>query len=524
MKIIVVDDNKIVRDELCETLKTISYVTVEKTFSNGEDAFNYLKQNRIDVVISDVQMPKMNGIELIEAINREEIPVKVIFLSCYDDFSYLRDALRNKAFDYILKPMKDEDCLNVINKVYKEYEKERKKEKVDKNFINWSCEQFLYKILTSSKIPENYKENLSYMGIPTENCKFIAIDVKHFCDTEEFLVLLRIIKEEFEKITSYYFIEMSSKELVILCFGEVEIDEVLDNTIELQNKMPQNVKERIAFGISNVKKDILDLKTAYNEAKKALGYTVYSNANRVIQYETVGKIKNGEISVSVVQKELHKLLELRNSDGILTFVNKYLEDKGYFSETYAKSFTYSVVFSLENILNEQGYSLENIDGSSIWDKIENFDTIIDIRVWIYNIIKSTLEVLYGDHHSTKTDLVKSIKKIIEHNYGDKITIKEISGKLHYSTKHLSMVFNELEGRSISSYLTEFRMEKAKELFMNSDEKIYNVIEMVGYKKPAVFNKTFKSYTGYGPSEYKKMITVAKKEESEKDSVENSPKS
>lgn len=307
-------------------------------------------------------------------------------------------------------------------------------------------------------------------------------------------------------------------------FGEVEIDEVLDNTIELQNKLPQNVTERIAFGISNVKNDILDLKTAYNEAKKALGYTVYSNANRVIQYETVGKIKNGEISVSAVQKELHKLLELRNIDGILPFVNKYLEDKGYFSETYAKSFTYSVVFSLENILNEQGYSLENIDGSSIWDKIEKFDTIIDIRVWIYNIIKSTFEVLYGDHHSTKTDLVKSIKKIIEHNYGDKITIKEISGKLHYSTKHLSMVFNELEGRSISSYLTEFRMEKAKELFMNSDEKIYNVIEMVGYKKPAVFNKTFKSYTGYGPSEYKKMIAVAKKEESENNAEENLPKS
>ena len=94
---------------------------------------------------------------------------------------------------------------------------------------------------------------------------------------------------------------------------------------------------------------------------------------------------------------------------------------------------------------------------------------------------------------------------IENDYGEKITMKEISDKLHYSTKYLSMVFNEVEGRSISSYLTEFRMEKAKELLMNTDMRIYNVIKTVGYKKQAVFNKIFKAYTGYSPSEYKKLF-------------------
>lgn len=510
MKIIVVDDNKIVRDEVCQTLKRISNIKVEKTFSNGQDAFDWIMKNEVDVVISDVQMPKMNGIELIEAINREKISVKVIFLSCYDDFEYIRAALQNRAFDYILKPLNEEDCANVINKVCLEYEKEKEKEIIDKNFIVWGREQFLYKLLTSVSIPENAKEILADLKIPFGESSFSVINVKHICDSDEYLVLLRVIEEDFKEfyneIASYYFIEMSSTELVILCFGEIEVEETVDKMIELQNKMPPNIKSRLAFGISNPKENIDDFKEAYKEAKKAVGYTVYSNANRVIQYETVGQIKNGEISVSTVLKEIHKLIEMKNKAEIMVFVDKYLEDQSYFSETYAKSFTYCVVFSLENILNEQGYSLEIIDGIAIWDKIDNFDTIVNVRLWIYNIIKSAFDVLYKDQNATKRDIVYSIKKIIEQNYQDKLTIREISKKLHYSTKHISIVFNEIEGRSVSSYLTEFRMEKAKELLMRKDLKIYQVIEMVGYKKPDVFNKTFKAYTGYSAGEYKKLVS------------------
>lgn len=202
---------------------------------------------------------------------------------------------------------------------------------------------------------------------------------------------------------------------------------------------------------------------------------------------------------------MKKIVDANIKEEINFFIDKYLDEKSYFNEIYVKNFTYCLIFSLENILNEKGASLESIDGVSIWDKIEKFDDSVNIKIWIYNIISSAFDVLGGDKHLTKVDIVNAIKRIIENDYGKRITMKEISEKLHYSTKYLSVLFNEIEGCSVSAYLTQFRMEKAKELLMNSDIKIHKIMEMVGYKKPTGFTKAFKDYTGFLPSEYKDML-------------------
>lgn len=508
MKVIVVDDNKLSREEVCEKLNKLKDdITVVKEFSNGTDALEWIKKNEVDLVFSDMQMPKMDGNKLLMEINKVKPDVKVVFLTCYDDFPYIQKALKNNAFDYVLKPLGDHDCMNILRKYYQETEKEENS--ISKKIMLWGIEQFLYKLLTASELPENYLEILTDLGIPKKGKKFMVADVKHNGNGTEMKEALAVIESIFNDLcaegSTCYFVKISPTELAILCFGDIEADEIIDNVIAMQNKFSKNIINRIAFGISEPHTDVKNISLAYNEAKTALGYTVYSVTNRVLSYGTVSKLKNSVVSVSAILKELKRLAAAENKEGINFFIDKYLDDESYFNATYVKNFMYCLVFSLENILNEKGKSLESIDGTSIWEKIENFDSIVNVKFWIYNIISSAFDTLFCDKRVTRDDVVNAIKKIIENDYAEKITLKDISEKLHYSTKHLSVLFNEREGCSVSEYLMRFRIEKAKELLMNPNMKIYKVFEMVGYKKQNVFTKAFKKYTGCLPSEYQKAM-------------------
>ncbi len=505
MRIIIADDNKVIREEICEILKRVSDdIIVEKQFSNGLDALEWLRLNEVDLVISDIQMPKLNGIELIEAINNEGIDTNVVFLSCYEDFSYVKAALQNRAVDYILKPFSEEEAMNVIRKVYNELDG---KEKNSQRFVEQQKEQILYKLLTLINISDDYKA-LAKNILPGECEEYFLICINYDDILSEYSTLLDTLKNtldtSLDNVSHYYLVEIFDGELVVLYTGEMSVDEIFDIMLDFLNKLPDHLQNSVRVGISNKGNDILDIKASYKEAKKAVGYTAYNITQHIASFDTINKFKNPKINISKIALQVRELLENdRNEESVNEFIDAYLNETHLIDEKYVKNFTYLVIFSMESVLNENGYSLEHIDGLSIWDKIDELNTIVNVKMWIFNMFMISRDILERGLGFSKAELVNSIKKIIENNYSEKLSLPFIASKLHYSTNYLSLVFNELEHCSISSYVTSFKVEKIKDLLINTDTKIYKICEMVGYKNSDTFYRVFKKNTGCTPDEYRK---------------------
>ena len=153
-------------------------------------------------------------------------------------------------------------------------------------------------------------------------------------------------------------------------------------------------------------------------------------------------------------------------------------------------------------------------GNGLWTKLSRFDSIVSLKEWLGNILRAAVEIVHEKSEREekidgKTILVDKIKDIIKKEYGEKLTIAQIAAKLGYSTRYISKVFTEKEQQSVLDYLTQYRMEKAKEFLLESDAKIYYVAERVGYVRKSYFYDVFKTYTGMSPSDFQKAYNVGK---------------
>ncbi len=171
--------------------------------------------------------------------------------------------------------------------------------------------------------------------------------------------------------------------------------------------------------------------------------------------------------------------------------------------------SFLIVNIVRLILVEKNESFENIFGEEyiLWNKLNNFETIKNIRQWMYNILKTINEYLVSKHQSLHVQIVENIKEIIRNRYHEQLTIGEVAESLYFSALHANNIFKKETGKTIFDYLVEYRIEKAKELLKDPDIRIYLVAEKVGYNNKSHFCLTFKKYTGMTPAEYKNKLCM-----------------
>ncbi len=511
MNLIIVEDNKIVRNEIARQINKMDLdIDILDTFSDGKSALDFLLKNQVDVTISDIQMPIMDGIQFIKSIKENNIKTKVIFLSCYDDFEYVKLAFQYGAIDYILKPLVAAECKKSIQKAYEAYKNDISQQQFNREYLKPIIEeQFFRNLLFGSNetdmniisdfldMPQNIK------NITVVNAKIKTAPQKN--DSSHNVDIIKILKSKFDLLSNdslyIYHITTHPDRLSIVFVSEFNYDEITDIIMNFKNEIFYNYNISISFGISTSSEKISDLHLLYEQANQALNYTFFSNTNIIIQYNEI-KMLDETIEFSDLFEETKQILKTADTENIYSLINKYIDDTKVFSQDYIKLFSFSLVQCIEIILSEYSISVENIAGSKIWQKLSTIDTIVNLKTWLYNIMHAAINLITQNSPNSKLELVLNIKQIIHKKYAEKITINSIANDLHYSAKYLSNIFNSVENKSISEYLTEYRMEIAKTKLKAPDARIYVVAESVGYKRKSHFYNIFKSYTGMTPSEYK----------------------
>lgn len=539
LKVMIIDDEFYFREAL-----KVSIPWSELGFDicgeakSGKDALEKVSVLQPDILIVDISMENMNGLEFIRNVKEKGINSKFIIITGNSEFNYVKQAFQLGVNNYILKPVDEEDELkNSLFEIKKIIDKEANMRiEVDtlKQQVNEGLpllkDKLLNELIQGRVI---HKENeiiqkMEYLNINiySEYYQVVIIELDYeeslgWDDGEKQLwkfavsnISSEILEEQFDFDMCY-----DSDDRICLIIGmngienKCSFNPLLENRLELiRTVVDEQLNFTITIGVGSEKLELFDSHASYKEAVVALKNKLTIGRNRIILYSSVAEsVIKRALFISEHRRQLLMNMRIADEKEVQKLIKQvFLDIRG---ENIHHEILFivcidMVVVCLESVV-EIGLCFENVLPNkrfNIIEEIQSKKSIDEIENWIQEIFMHTLETIKRNKNSKASKLIEEVKKYIENNYQrDELNIDEIARNMFVNYAHLCSIFKRDAGITINEYLTEFRIKKAKKLFSDGDTLIFDVASKVGYSDANYFGKCFKKYYGLAPSKYIKSI-------------------
>lgn len=525
LKLIIVDDEKTTRDSLEAYIpwKELG-IDVIATAKNGLAALELAEQTPPDIVLSDVRMPKMDGIEL--AINiRSRFPqCKIIFLSGYSDKEYLKSAINLKAVSYIEKPIQIEEIKTVIRETVALCKKEeRQKAQTDKlnNLLNEN-EPFIRQEVTLELIKENpdvsnlsvkYEDLYQMLGSAHSFIVYsIAINWGSSVDNDTRIdcrrTLLKIFCDLAELNNLAGFTEDNQMTIISTKTQDCKLS-AFQIAMKLADELSSNARGLFTFsvGIGTPTPDYKNLQESYYTACSAVQNQFYDSTKNIFEYrEWSGSCFKVEKSVYTDFKTVLKKRDFTGATGII----KNITDRAAIEMDNDINSVKNVFFNLLLIIFEvarENHFINKAQDSEkkyIWQEIDATRTLASLSKYVHTHVETIL-VQANDRDSVNHKIHVIMKYVHEHYAENSLTIQAIAENVYLSQTYLCAFFKKSTGKTLNEFITEVRIEKSKELLKDSNIKLYEIATSIGFTDANYFSTLFKKYTGYTPSEFRERV-------------------
>lgn len=506
-KLLIVDDNNMQLQYL-STRKVYEKVNITTiiTAHDGEEGLKLFERHLPDIVITDIAMPVMNGIEMTENAKKIKEDSQFIFVSCYEDFNYMKGALENNVGSYLLKPVDEEELLKCLKKAIENIENNKHYGEMNKFIaenINAFRENFLYRFLHSDKMDTVFLEHtLRDLKFNEYSAFMVAIVEINNCE-ESIYRLTNLIKEKlFSNIEGFCIMETDERcSIVFLGYDRTSLKQNVIMSLKEFSKYMSEKNFFVNIGLSIVCKNMYEIRSMMNQAISVLDNRLTDSDEGIYIFEQNTDIMEPSYEISEIRNDIMMIIDEEKKTGIEDFIEKYFNMP--MSKANLKRLSISIIITLELVLIEHGMEMGDIFGGThiVWDKIDNFETILDTKQWIYNILDAAL-YMCGNESKRYDKIIRDIQENINKNYASISNVSQIVDDLYISVSYAQSLFKRHTGKTITDYVTETRMKEAKKLLSDQYVKIYEVAELVGYKSKAHFSETFKKYTGFTPKEYR----------------------
>ncbi len=469
---------------------------------NGEEGIRLALEEEPDVIISDIRMNGMTGLEMIRELHKRRFSGKYIILSGYAEFQYAREAMLLGSIDYLLKPVTGDNLRQVLEKAETIIKDEATKINVGELTNFQLLERALYMPqFESSKFYQEFKNRLAghnkiYLLLVKGENRLVQADYEH----------LSKIASEFIKDKEFYiYREEGHKEIYILVLStEDEILEKLDGMIMYYRA---KINPYVVF-IGQEMKDIKDIQLIRQQLLDDCHWNLSLKQDIVINKKRIEDIC---VQHFTYPSELETQIVHGISEGRIEFVeeclNKFLEylNKKTYSYTDIREAMICLTAAILYGIRKESYGLyENISNLNIleWVKeilfIEHYPQIVINIIRQYNHYTENLKS--GTH-----PIITKVLKIIDEEYYDELPQDEIAKRMNVTPEYLSSLFMKELGIKFTTYKTQKRIEVAKRLLREGNKKIYEIAEESGYTDVRYFTKVFKKYTGVSPGEYVRTL-------------------
>lgn len=539
IKVFLVEDEIIIREAIHKMIPWAEYgFELIGEAKDGEMALPLIKKSKPDVLITDIKMPFMDGLTLSRLVKKDLPNTKIIIISGYDDFDYARQAITLGIEQYLLKPISKDEFLEVLEGIRSKYKKENEQKLYYQKFENEikayekNAQRDFFELLVS--------EDVDLQRI-YEQADRLQIDIMAQCYN---LVLFDIgAKSDYQNVGDRYsndaadvqnkidefFINNRSYQLfrnqqfnyaVLIKGDENEIGQITAECIEfLKTTFEQNgtLEWFVCAGKSVERLSMMS--ECYKEAMKSFAYR-YLGYRYVFSYENIEKTEKDEdmnlqnIDMNAVKQEIiYNFLFNALDEEVDSFVKNYLQMIGgeaMRSKMFQQYILLNLHFCLTSFAEKLGYDKTEIDDSLKFIVDERIKSTEDLEKIIGSILRKGIRLREERSKGRNQSVIRTALQYMEENFtDDSLTLNHVAGVANVSANHFSALFSQEMGQTFIEYLTQLRMNRAKEQLRCTDMRSGEIALEVGYKDPHYFSFLFKKTQGCTPSEYRNQTRSQK---------------
>ena len=513
-QMLIADDDQFVLDGLKEEIDWKKYnIYAVECCTNGKQALEILKQQQIDIILTDIRMPGVDGLELTKAAMEQNPEICVVIMSGHSEFEYAHTAIRLGVYDYLLKPITLDAIDSLFMRLTKELDKEA--EVSNREMDHWKptlVQKYFQDLLNG--LPTFLGSETLVCQMPYYQCVLFHIDhYKKMTPVRQQELTSGLFAELYqwgEKKRPIIPTVVKNTDLVMIFQMErLEQKETeKDNLRILKQALEETFMITITIGISRIYSNVADSRIYAEEAYFASRHC-HDGDEKIIYYEprnTLGVIDREQLSRirGVLFESFHAWNYEKVSEALKEM--KMLFDTGEIMNLEELQMLFIEIISkfqmiqMENMpVKKESYPLYEQAGN----EVRRAETVDEL----FGILEHVILESFSDDASpgSKNDrIVRQVIQLIQDNVNTNITLNQIAQEIYISPNYLGCIFKEEIGMSFNEYLQQYRMKLAQKLLKSHKFKVYEISAMVGYKNPSYFTKLFTEYTGgICPSDYEK---------------------
>ena len=520
---------------------------------DGEVALPKIIKSKPDILITDIRMPFMDGLELSRLVKSEMPDIKIIVLSGYDDFNYAKQAISIGVEEYILKPVSEETLMEELKKVAEIISKEKQENEAREKYVHdmeeiriLEQQKFLHDMIDGKLSIQESMALGKKLGIEvTAECYSILLmqvfsgnsgesDIDAYSGIKE--DIYSRIKDNCNDIPNVFLYDQVGD---VLCFlikadSEEELRDMIRRGTESIRKLMKDHMDMLYFmAVGKIVERIRDVNISYADASRKFAERYMLEESAIFDGTEKKDKKSGKADPVIEEKAATDKIDLNSIDAgkisqktILHFLkNGTISEVDDFTEEYFSSIGYEVMESMmlrqyvlvEALLSAaafmktvgvEGKELEEILGDTK-DPTGYASSVDSAREYIQKLLNTILEYRNKLSDQKYIEIIDKAKEYIQNNYqNEDMSLQSVALEVNVSSNHFSAIFRKETGETFIDYLTEVRMEKARTLLVCTAMKTSEIGFQVGYRDPHYFSYIFKKTQGMSPKEYRKAKTDA----------------
>ncbi len=524
-KIILVDDEDEVRGRISSKISEDSGFTVVGTAGNGYDALELIEQHSPQVVLTDIKMPYIDGIELAAIIRREYPAVRIGFITGYDEFDYAREAIKLNVRSYLTKPLTKEDISAFLKQLKveldSEYSDNYNREQIQKRYeqsLPLIIENYFVSFLASGASGKKDDiEQLRQCGVSLDDTRYLvafALPVRNpaqwgVIEFEQLKLSVRSRLEDLlglEEFEHYGFLFHEGIVFVVKEKGrdfERQVDLVFNRMVRTTEHF---LEVQVDMGVSELHKDFRQLRDAWEEAGKALSYSRFSAVSHVSYFSQVGERETRPISLkesdaASVEHALRYGSEAQVAEVFAALKRDAVRDFG--ESCNLNLYVLDLVSLLARHAASLGIDINELAETDIIELIGRIRSLEQLFAWVSGIAgKISEKSLAAKANNAQRMLDRAFAMIRKEHADPELTMDAVCDSLGISASYLGQLFKKYKETTFVKFLTGVRMEKAKELLSTTGDRIVEIALTCGYRDVYYFSHSFKKYTGVSPKKYR----------------------
>lgn len=520
IRVLIVDDEKLER-----VLIRKGFDWAENGFAiigeagSGEEALMMVEKEKPDLVLTDISMVNMNGLELAEKITKISPQSHIVIITGYREFEYARKAVKIGVEDFLLKPVSITDlttvALKIREKIYKE--KEELKEVIqlkesalaDQDIV---MESFFQKLIEGDVLEDEARRKLSMFGFEKLYRKFSVYDIRlkeksEIRSMKKVKTVLGIVEEEvpFQHMAFTHY-----QQSIIVILATNTADEASRIADTIHERIQSEIQTGSTIGISNMHEGVGDIPEAYRESEMAISASVLLGRNRCITYkEYQSVIKKNEHKKDIDWEDFIFSIENALTEKVADHVNQYvtfIRASKITDIEYYRLMTMDLLSKGAATLNKFGSGLSEITGEdTLYSEIRSISTVDEMEPYLLKTLGRIMDFHRKKKNTRGRKVVEdALEYVNQEIFSPELSLKTVAATIYSNESYLSRVFKKEMGISLIEYILKKRIEESIRLLNTTDMKVYEVAEKIGFRDSHYFSICFKKITGVTVKEFRKV--------------------